>query len=212
MSQLTPPSLFKAYSYANYNISDDVIKHQKYIFDKLQLPIEQIVSDATHGEFLTETAKNCESKYIIFFDVDCIPLNSNIYDIILDELKNDDCIIGIEQMCDINPFNHRYAGPACLAFPIALFKNLGCPSLRQVGNRSDVGEELTWLCEENNIDVKFFKAISSEIPKWKLPDNRCFGIGTTYSHNKTEILYHQFEIRKGSSNFISKCQSLLKEL
>jgi hypothetical protein len=205
----TNTNLFEAFSYANSNVSYEVCKLQRLVFQKLNLPITQVNIDSNHGDFLTQTAKNCNSKYIIFFDVDCIPLVSNIYDIILDELKNDDCIIGIEQMCNCNPLNHLYAGPACLAFPTALFKNLGYPSLMQQGNRSDVGEELTWLCEENNINVKLFKAKSSEIPKWKLKDNRYFGIGTTYNHNNMDVLYHQFEIRNSSTNFIAKCKSIL---
>ena len=207
MSKVTPT--LKAYSYANYNISEDIVNYQKRVFNKLQLPIEQIISNTTHGEFLSEIAKKGDSKYIILFDVDCIPLTSNIYDIILTELETEQCIIGIEQMCGCNPHNHLYAGPACLAFSTELYESLGYPSLAQNGNRSDVGEELTWLCEENNINVKFFKVTSSEIPKWKLTDNREFGIGTTYNHNNIDVLYHQFEIRKGSDNFIAKCKSIL---
>jgi len=202
-------TLFEAFSYANSNISDEVCELQRAVFDKFNLPITQVKIDSNHGDFLTETAISCNSRYIIFFDVDCIPLVPNLYDIILDELKEDNCIIGIEQMCNHNPHNHLYAGPACLAFPVDLFKELGEPSLMQKGNRSDVGEELTWLCEENNYEVKLFKATSSEIPKWKLNNNRDFGIGTTYSHNSLDILYHQFEIRKSHSNFIAKCKSIL---
>lgn len=202
-------NLFKAYSYANSNISHEVCELQRLVFKKFNLPITQIKINSNHGDFLTEAARTCTDKYIIFFDVDCIPLVSNLYDIILDELKSDDCIIGIEQMCNSNPYNHLYAGPACLAFPIELFKNLGYPSLMPQGNRSDVGEELTWLCEENNLKVKLFKVSSAEIPKWKLTDTKEFGIGTTYTHNNIDVLYHQFEIRKDDNNFISKCKSIL---
>jgi len=202
-------NIFEAFSYANSNVSNEVCELQRLVFKKLNLPLTQIRIDSNHGDFLTETAKNCKSRYIIFFDVDCIPLVSNLYDIILNELKDNNCIIGIEQMCNSNPYNHLYAGPACLAFPTALFRELGYPSLMQNGNTSDVGEELTWLCEENNITVKFFKVSSSEIPKWKLTNERDFGIGTTYNHNNIDVLYHQFEIRKGSDNFIAKCKSIL---
>jgi len=203
-------SLLEAFSYANLNIQDEVCELQRAVFAKFNLPVLQVKVNSNHGDFLTEVAKDCSSEYIIFFDVDCIPLVPNLYDIILDELKGNDCIIGIEQMCNCNPYNHIYAGPACLAFPTALFKKLGCPSLMQQGDRSDVGEELTWLCEENNFQVKLFRASSSEIPKWKLTDDRDFGIGTTYSYNNIEVLYHQFEIRKSSDNFIKKCKSILK--
>ena len=112
-------------------------------------------------------------------------------------------------MCNCSPFNHLYAGPACLAFSTELYKSLGSPSLLQNSNKSDVGEELTWVCEEKNINVKFFRVSSTEIPRWKLPSGKDFGIGTTYSYNNIDVLYHQFEIRKGSDNFVAKCKSIL---
>lgn len=203
----------QAYSYGNSNISDEIFELQKLIFDKQNLQIIQIKSSVDHstfghGDFLNETAKNCDSKYIVFFDIDCIPLVSNLYEIIIGELEKEQCIIGIEQKCNCNTFNHIYAGPACLAFPVSLYKDLGCPSLIQ-NNRSDVAEELTWICEGNNIKVKYFTATSSEIPKWNLTEEKQFGIGTTYSYNGIDVLYHQFEIRNNCNNFINKCKSIL---
>ena len=207
---------YQVYSYGNSNISEEVFNLQQLVFNKQNLQITQIKSfvDPTafgHGDFLNETAKNCDSKYIIFFDVDCIPLVSNLYETIIEELEKEQCIIGIEQKCNCNPFNHIYAGPACLAFPVSLYKDLGYPSLVQ-NNRSDVAEELTWICEDNNIKVKYFNATSSEIPKWNLTDDRQFGIGTTYSYNGIDVLYHQFEIRNNSNNFINKCKNILNNV
>jgi hypothetical protein len=206
---------FQVFSYANSNISNEVCDYQRAVFDRFNLSVDQIKVDVDHsvyghGDFLNEKARNSNSKYIIFFDVDCIPLTSNLYDIIINELEKEQCIIGIEQLCNSNPHNHLYAGPACLAFPVSLYKELGCPSLIQ-NNRSDVAEELTWICEENNIKVKYFTAISSEIPKWKLTSERNFGIGTTYSYNHVDVLYHQFEIRMGCDQFINKCKTILEQ-
>ena len=118
---------YQAYAYGNSNISDEVFNLQKLVFEKQNLQITQIkfsVEHSTfgHGDFLNETAKKCDSKYIIFFDVDCIPLVTNLYEIIIEELEKEQCIIGIEQKCNCNSFNHIYAGPACLAFPISLYK------------------------------------------------------------------------------------------
>ena len=200
--------ILETYSYGNSNIPVDVFTLQKKVFDKFNLPIKQVEGNLPHGVFLTETAKACNSKYIIFFDIDCIPLTPDIYNIIISELEKEKCIIGIEQKCNCNPYDHIYAGPACLAFSTELYREIGCPSLVE-NTRSDVGEELTWACEEKNINVKFFNASSSEIPKWKLTGNRNFGIGTTYSHNDVDVLYHQFEIRKSDDNFITKCKSIL---
>jgi hypothetical protein len=204
---------YQAYAYGNSNISDKVFNLQKLVFQKQNLQITQVkcsVEHSTfgHGDFLNETAKKCDSKYIIFFDVDCIPLVTNLYEIIIKELEEEQCIIGIEQKCNCNSFDHTYAGPACLAFPTFLYRDLGYPSLVQ-NKRSDVAEELTWICEENRIKVKYFNVSSAEIPKWYLTDKKQFGIGTTYAYNGVDILYHQFEIRNNSSNFINKCKNIL---
>jgi hypothetical protein len=52
------------------------------------------------------------------------------------------------------------------------------------------------------------------VPKWKLSQNRDFGLGTTYGHNGIDMLYHQFEIRKQEQHdsFIKKCKLVLEEL
>lgn len=200
----------KAFSYAHKNITQEVLDLQRQVFTKLNLQIEQIVDDKSHGDFLNHILKTCTCDYVIFFDVDCIPLTEDIYDIIITELQREKCIIGIEQMCNCNPHNHVYAGPGCLALERKLYFELNSPDLKENGNKSDVGEELTWACEEKGVKVKIFNAASSELPMWDLPDNRKFGIGTTYTYNNKEVLYHQFSIRMQNKNFINKCKEFLK--
>ena len=144
----------------------------------------------------------------MFFDIDCVPLVPNFYDIVVNILTKEKCIIGIEQTA--NPRSHIYAGPACLGMPTELYKEFQYPCLNQT-YRSDVAEEITWLCEERSIPVNFFKVSHIEQPKWKLGTDREFGIGTTYSYDGVDVLYHQFEIRSNPNNFLKKCKKLLKE-
>jgi hypothetical protein len=198
--------MFEAYSYAYKNVSNKVIKFQKQVFDKFNLPITQIIGDLDHGQFLEQTLRTCSKKYVIFFDVDCIPLASNLYDIILNELETEKCILGIEQTG--NPRYHIYAGPACLALPTTIYPEFNYPTLNQT-HRSDVAEELSWICEERAIKVKYFKVSHVEVPKWRLGYDRMFGVGTTYSFNNQNILYHQFEIRYTTELFIEKCKAVL---
>lgn len=199
---------YQAFSYAHENVSKEIIQLQKLVFEKYNLPLVQIVDNIPHGDFLNEQIKNSDTDYIIFFDIDCIPLTSKLYDIILNEIKHKNSIIGIEQVCNSNSLNHTYAGPACLGLSRELYKELGMPNLRE-NYRSDVGEELTWACENKGYEVKYFNVHSTEVPKWKLSDNRMFGIGTVYTFKNEEVLYHQFEIRISSFNFIDKCNKIL---
>ena len=70
------------------------------------------------GRFLEETFDSCKEDFIVFFDIDCIPLSNNLYDII-SNIEGKSSIIGIEQTG--NPRFHIYAGPACLGVPQSLF-------------------------------------------------------------------------------------------
>jgi hypothetical protein len=197
---------FRAVSYAYRNISTEILNYQKKVFEHFNLEIEQHVGEFDHGQFLQHILKEEKTKYTVFFDVDCIPLASNLYDIIQEELTKEECILGIEQTG--MPRYHIYAGPACLALSSQLYKKLESPSLNQ-NFRSDVAEELTWRCEERAIKVKYFTVGNVEHPKWRLGYDRSFGIGTTYTFRGCNVLYHQFEIRNNSSNFIDKCKNVL---
>lgn len=210
-------ALFEAYSFVCPNVPFIVQEYQKRIFDKFNLPIIQIREDISHGAFLNKTIKNSTAKYVIFFDVDCIPLTEHLYDIIIKELEAEKCIIGAEQMCNYNyekrGTGHIYAAPACIGIPTSLYKELGEPTLEPIGPfRSDTAEELTWACEQNNIKVKLFNITCSENIVWRLDEHRNFGHGSTYSHLGKDVLYHQFEIRMTNELFIKKCNFLLDDI
>jgi hypothetical protein len=200
---------FEAISYSYTNLPNIVLQKQKEVFDKFNLPLTQIISDIQHGAFLEQILKTTNKNYIIFFDVDCIPLTKDLYDIILNEITTEKSIIGIEQTGE--PRYHIYAGPACLGLPVSVYHEIGQPKLQQTF-RSDTAEEITWCCEERAIKVKYFKLSHVEKPKWKLGHDRMFGIGTTYSFNNKDILYHQFEVRYNYSSFINKCNSILNNI
>jgi len=200
-------SSFQAVSYSYGNIPDEVVQYQKKVFDHFNLDIQQFVGGYDHGQFLEKVLSEAKTDYTIFFDIDCIPLVPDLYQIILNELVKEECLIGIEQTG--YPRYHIYAGPACLALSSSLYKKLESPQLNQ-NFRSDVAEELTWRCEERAIKVKYFKVSSIEQPKWRLGYDREFGIGTTYKYNNLDVLYHQFEIRYNYGNFIEKCKLILR--
>jgi hypothetical protein len=199
--------MIEAYSYAYNSLSKDVLIYQKQIFDKFDLPIIQIQDNLNHGQFLTHILNTSKSKYVMFFDADAIPLTKNFYNIVLEELEKEKCIIGMEQTG--MPRYHIYAGPACLAMPVSLYSEINYPCLNQTF-RSDIGEEITWCCEERAIPVKFLKISHVESPKWRLGYDREFGIGSTYSYKNQDVLYHQFEIRLNTHNFIKKCINILE--
>jgi len=200
--------MITAFSYSYNTLPKEVTFFQKKVFDFFNLPLQQITGNFDHGQFLEYTLKTCKQEYVLFFDADCIPLIKNFYDIVLTELKKEKCIIGIEQTGQ--PRYHIYAGPGCLGLAASLYTEFNYPCLNQT-YRSDIAEELTWLCEEKAIPVKTFKVCHIEQPKWRLGYDREFGIGTTYAYNGIPVLYHQFEIRHNTDAFIKKCKHILNE-
>ena len=85
------------------------------------------------------------------------------------------------------------------------YNELDRPSFKET-HRSDVGEELTHICEEKNKNFFLFKKTFSENNLWKLGENDYFGHGCIYDE---DLIYHQFEIFQNQNKFIKKCLEIL---
>lgn len=200
----------KIFSYCYRNIqATEVPLYQKLVFDLHGIKLNQFCGDVRHSEFMDHVMRTEDCDIYVFFDIDCIPVKSDIITNSINEMGNKICIKGIEQQCNCNSsINHIYAGPACFIISRDTYNAIGCPSFVET-HRSDVGEELTHICESNGVEVLFFKKTYSVNNLWKLGENGWFGHGTEYDNG---ALYHQFEIGKTSTEFINKCKSILTVL
>ena len=61
-------------SFCNSNIPKSVPYYQKEVFQLFAIPLVQVIGNITHAEFMEKILKECEQKYLIFFDIDAIPL------------------------------------------------------------------------------------------------------------------------------------------
>jgi hypothetical protein len=77
-------------------------------------------------------------------------------------------------------------------------------------HRSDIAQEYTYLCYENNITVKFIKLVSSKNSKWKLGRDRFFGNGCFYEF-KDSAIYHQFQtnLEEQKQDFKLECEKII---
>lgn len=225
-----------------------VAEKQKNVFDKFSLMINIYDVDMRHPIFMNTVMDKYESDVYIFFDIDCVPLNSDVYDYILSNVS-DDTLFGVAQQDNGNGVGHDYAAPSCLSFTNNLYNFLNRPSFveRQrylfdnsiykikdflVQNKldfkdddsfynniikyipanrllCDVAEELTYVAEEKNINIKLIYPTHSLNDIWKLNNGKyMFGNGTTYDNK----FYHQFQIRNKNQidSFIKKCDEILK--
>ncbi len=193
-------------TYGFYSLDPEIILYQKKVFDYLSTPINQFIGDIRHPEFLDYAIRNIDADYFVFFDIDCIPLKKNVIEYLI-TMIGDETMIGIEQQCNSrNVRDHIYAGPACFAISKKFYEEIGEPSFNET-TRSDVGEELTFACEQLGKPFKIIDKTHSEDEIWELKGGRFFGHGTIYGDN---LVYHQFEIRNYNGNFINKCKEILK--
>lgn len=192
-------------SYQYNNLDEMVSKNQYEVFRKFNIILNQFQGEIRHSEFMDNILNNYEYDYYIFFDIDCIPLKDNIVEYIINKIQKNS-MIGIEQQCNCNSsINHIYAGPACFGISKEFYNELDRPSFKET-HRSDVGEELTHICEEKNKNFFLFKKTFSENNLWKLGENDYFGHGCIYDE---DLIYHQFEIFQNQNKFIKKCLEIL---
>lgn len=193
------------YSYSHSNLPKEILEHQYLVFNKFGYKINQIVNDKSHGENLQDIILNCKCDCLVIFDVDCIPLNENLFKYIKNDLNEYDLIgcIGCANHIDKN---NIYVHPSFMFFNPMLYFLCGCPSLLE-DNNNDVAQLFTKECLKNNKKVKYWMNSYSNDYIWDLPNDTKFGHGTVYE----EKIYHQFEIRKfpQRENFINKCKQVL---
>lgn len=108
------------------SVPNIVAEKQKEIFNHFNLLINIYDLDMRHPTFIENILKNHLFDIYIFFDIDSIPLNENVYDNILN-IISDNTLFGVAQS-DQNGLNHNYAAPSCLCFTRKLYEKLNSPS------------------------------------------------------------------------------------
>lgn len=197
------------------NIPENVVKYQKYVFDKFGMEINQEYTDLPfHDYWLDYKIKSIDFDILIFFDIDCIPLKPGLYEYIVDQISDNNSIIGVEQVNQTRSPDFIYAAPACFGITKSVYEKMNKPSFRLTDNY-DCGGEFSWYAKDYDVNVKLFEIKSSLNKKWKCVNKR-YGNGTIYD----DWLYHQFEVRFHSFNsiekiytyqFIQKCKEILNK-
>jgi len=198
------------------NIPKKVIEYQKEVFNVLNLEINQEFTKLPyHDYWLDEKINSIDFDILIFFDIDCIPLKPNIYDYIVEQIEDNNSIIGTEQVNQTRSPNWIYAAPSCFGITKSVFEKMNKPSFR-LKPEYDCGGEFSWNAPKYDVNVKLFEIISSLNKKWNLANKKRYGNGTIYD----DWLYHQFEIRYHqhdnieqihSYQFIKKCKEIIQK-
>lgn len=204
-------SVFKIFTFYNSQINPEIPKHQKLVFDKFGISINQIKDDGTnHAGFLNEICKNTiDTDYLIFFDIDCIPTKKEwIVHLLTELLENKETIVGAAQTANhIGDAKNLYISPFFVGISTDFLKKLNYPDAT-ANSKMDVWQNITEQAKLHNGNLKYWWPTDIEEEKWYLhhPVHNKFGIGTTYN----DLIYHAFFSRENNSDgFINKCKSIL---
>jgi hypothetical protein len=201
---------YKIYSFSNSDLNPYIRMYQKKVFDKFNLPLNQIVweknfekygyivlNDGTiyyndHTHFLDYIIKNETTDYLIFFDVDCIPLSESFLPKILFKISDNQTLSGAIQ--DNDRFG-TYVSAWFVGFSRNLYFECECPSITEINTDPFLNFTKECLIRNKNVDY------------WMPTKFDNYPYGTTYE----DLIYHEMQIRHEINhiNFINKCKSIL---
>lgn len=204
---------YKIYSFSNDDLNPDIKFYQKQIFDKFNIPINQVIwkknyekygyvvlNDGSHyyndhPYFLEEIIHNEKCDYLIFFDVDCIPTTPKFLDKLLNEIYDKNTLSGAIQS---NDRFGTYVSAWYAGFSRNLYFSCGSPPITNA--ETDPFLQFTKSCIDNNKKINYWMPTSVDRPPY----------GVTYE----DMIYHEMQIRKQSNhnNFIKKCKQILINL
>jgi len=193
------------------NIHFSVVAMQKAVVERLAppgVPFHQLRVDRPHADSLDAFLDETDCDTVVVLDIDCIPLHADALPMLCGEAAQGRLVGAAQRANHIDNGGHLYAGPFCMAFTRDLWTRLGRPSFRETA-RGDVGEELTYRCEEEGVGVRLLWPTAVEVPLWPLRGEAVFGYGTEYE----SAFWHCFEIRdpRNQLRFTNRCFRVLDE-
>jgi hypothetical protein len=206
----------KIVSFYAENLNPLIVELQSKIFEKFSIPLEQVKFTGTHGSAIKQYLDNSEWDKIIIFDVDCIPLNKEVIDDVIN-MVDDDTIYGNAQISNSIP----YAAPSFLSFTKKLYESSFCKSFEGGFYPNKNGVMVEADCAEifSRENEKKGKKIILSYPKfclnpqWNYDGDEnyppfVYGNGTIFNNDT----FHCFQIRMPQIQdiFINYCKNILE--
>jgi hypothetical protein len=202
----------KIVSFYHQNLNPEVVRLQKQVFNKLGIDVEQVSFFGSHGQAIRDYLESNDWDSITIFDVDCIPLKSDVVDIAIG-LIDDNTIYGNAQISNSIP----YAAPSFLSFTRNLWEKSNYKSFEgsfYENLESDCAE--IFVRENQKQGKKIILSYPTKVdkPKWYYEGNDVYpsftyGNGTFFENNT----YHNFQIRlqETQEQFINFINNFLNE-
>ncbi len=203
-------SRYRIFSFYNKQVNPVVPEYQQAVFRKFGQRVEHIVNDTfSHGDFLNHITRTVtDTDYLVFFDIDCIPVHKDWLEHLLNDLREPDAIAGAAQTANhLQEGKNLYVSPFFFGISTRYLKKLGYPDMELTGDM-DAGQNLSVQILKNKGRINYWWPTHIEEEKWYLhhPQHPVFGPGTTYNN----AVYHAFFSRfDQSERFKKKCKSVL---
>jgi hypothetical protein len=229
-------------SYYMPNIDKKTVDLQAAVvkkFNKTKLPHFIMKGEMPHGIFMdyfwtisgekvhtinVDIPKTMMFDYILFLDIDCIPVSENAIDYYVSKAFEGMLIGNAQRSGHINNGNHLFAAPSAVALSRESFVKMDKPSALET-SRGDVAEEYTYEAERVGIKVEMISPTrydrdvyrydweQDRRPYWTLEHGLPnYGLGTTYGNEEIgDMFWHNFQIRVPGQqeHFWKKCEDLL---
>lgn len=209
--------MIQAVSFYMNNINPDVVYYQRQVVEKFcdKIKFNQILTGKNHADSMTDYMKSVDSDYVIFLDIDAIPLCEESFSILIDMTHNGAQISGAPQRSNhISNDEHIFVAPAIMCMPTKLYKLLGSPSAKNIRGKGDVAEEWTYAQEANGGSVNFLDVDSFDpVPgkKWYLKGTQEFGRNTVYTYQGKRVFFHSYQgrFKEQQERFVEECKKVL---
>jgi len=201
------------------NTDPRFLEHHKKIFEKFDLPINYTIENYNHGQWMTHVAQNEDYDYILFCDIDCVPITRDVFDEALRYCMTTGGFIGPAQASNHYPppvCHHIFSAPSFFMISKETYRSMNNPSFESVYGSSDVAQEVSRIADDTGVPrFAWFPTHYENGPKTANPHGydplSCYGrygIGTVYAENK---VYHLYESRtsKNVDIFVNRCNQIL---
>lgn len=227
MSEKCKPIIMSPYM---DNISREVRDAQAKVFRAVanDLSFIQLHTSRSHADTLdsfTRAAFREGYNTVMIWDIDAIPLNRDTCRQMLQRAFITGSLTGnIQRSNHIQNDQHLFIAPSCCCFSRETYERMGMPSFAPT-LRGDVGEELTYRAEANDIQLQayiplMYEDLPAEGRAWKLSgDLRDFGVNTMFGEIEVmdgqaiekPMTFHTFQMRTSShaDRFLQVCDKVI---
>lgn len=201
---------FKIFSFYNSKVNKKVPRYQRKVFRKFGFHVHHVRDENfSHGDFLNHVCRHVkDTRYLIFFDVDCVPVCKKWLDALMEDLRQPNTIVGAAQTANhLQDGKNLYVAPFFLAISTEYLARLNYPDMNMTEDM-DAAQNLTETIRRDGGQVRFWWPTHVEEEKWDLyhPEHKRFGLGTTYNG----LVYHAFLSRFDlADRFLIKCRALM---